>query len=47
MPGFLLVSITWRPQRDVAVPTIDRIAQWAQDKARARLKVLAEESDKK
>jgi len=31
----------------IAVPTINRIAQWAQDKARARLKALAEESDKK
>lgn len=27
----------------VAVPTIDRIAQWAQDNARARLKALDEE----
>lgn len=27
----------------IAVPTINRIAQWAQDNARARLKALAEE----
>jgi len=26
------------------VPTKDRIAQWAQDNARARLKALAEDS---
>jgi len=30
----------------IAVPTINRIAQWAQDNARARLKVLAEEGKK-
>jgi tetratricopeptide (TPR) repeat protein len=30
----------------IAVPTKDRIAQWAQDNARARLKALAEESKK-
>jgi len=31
----------------IAVPTINRIAQWAQDNARARLKALAEEENKK
>lgn len=30
----------------IAVPTINRIAQWAQDNARARLKALAEEGKK-
>jgi tetratricopeptide (TPR) repeat protein len=30
----------------IAVPTTDRIAQWAQDNARARLKALAEEPKK-
>jgi tetratricopeptide (TPR) repeat protein len=30
----------------IAVPTKDRIAQWAQDNARARLKTLAEEEKK-
>lgn len=30
----------------IAVPTINRIAQWAQDNARARLKVLAGEGKK-
>jgi tetratricopeptide (TPR) repeat protein len=30
----------------IAVPTKDRIAQWAQDNARARLKVVAEEGKK-
>jgi hypothetical protein len=28
--------------KPIAVPTKDRIAQWAQDNARARLKALAE-----
>ena len=31
----------------IAVPTKDRIAQWAQDNARARLKALAEKGDDK
>ena len=31
----------------IAVPTVNRIAQWAQDNARARLKALAEDPDKK
>jgi len=30
----------------IAVPTINRIAQWAQDNARARLKALAEDGKK-
>jgi hypothetical protein len=30
----------------IAVPSKDRIAQWAQDNARARLKTLAEEEKK-
>jgi tetratricopeptide (TPR) repeat protein len=30
----------------IALPTTDRIAQWAQDNARARLKVLAEDGKK-
>jgi tetratricopeptide (TPR) repeat protein len=30
----------------IAVPTKDRIAQWAQDNARARLKALAEDNNK-
>ncbi len=31
----------------IAVPTVNRIAQWAQDNARARLKALTESADKK
>ncbi|HLA20778.1 MAG TPA: tetratricopeptide repeat protein [Pseudolabrys sp.] len=30
----------------IAVPTVNRIAQWAQDNARARLKVLADDARK-
>jgi len=30
----------------IAAPTVSRIAQWAQDNARARLKILAEETKK-
>jgi tetratricopeptide (TPR) repeat protein len=31
----------------IAVPTVNRIAQWAQDNARARLKALADEKEAK